>query len=208
MAKDRRDLQIIRQLIEQQNSELREEFLSLSSGGQYTEEQKQYAFRLLDQNGVRQTAIILDIPRRTIQRWCRDKGIDVNRCPDWVYERSARWHFKQRLKQLSGRIKADNDGVKLSPLKKGQSAIEDFEKRQNKQRSNKQATTYTKTGRSVERGQVLGIPVEDSAIDWELPDVNWDVDLSGWDIEELPGWDIDLEDLEWAAPEKGKKKGD
>ena len=204
MARDKRDWQIIRQLIQQQNNELREEFQSLSAGGQYTEEQKQYAFRLLDQNGVRQTAIILNIPRRTIQRWCRDKGINVNRCPDWVYERSARWHFKQRLKQLGGRIQADNDGIKLSPLKKGQSAIEDFEKRQNKQRSNKQATTYTKTGRSIEKGAVLGVPGEDLAIDWELPDVNWDVDLKGWDVDDL---DWDIKDLDWAAiPEKSKKK--
>ncbi len=203
MAKDKRDWQIIRQLIEQQNNELREEFQSLSAGGQYTEEQKQYAFRLLDQNGVRQTAIILDLPRRTIQRWCRDKGINVNRCPQWVYERSTRWHFRQRLKQLGGRIQADNDGIKLSPLKNGQSAIEDFEKRQNIKRSNKQATTYTKTNRSLEFGQVLDVTDETSAKEWA--DI---YELSkGWDIKDFSDFsDINVEDLEWVTKTKKSRK--
>ncbi len=63
----------------------RYDFLDLGKGGQYTESQKRYAFELISEYGIRATAKILQIPRRTLQRWCRESGVYVKRCPDWVY---------------------------------------------------------------------------------------------------------------------------
>jgi len=60
-------------------------FLALGNGGQYAESQKRYAFELIDEYGIRATAKILQIPRRTLQRWCRENGVFVRRCPYWVY---------------------------------------------------------------------------------------------------------------------------
>jgi len=75
-------------------------FLALGNGGQYTESQKNYAFELIDEYGIRATARILQIPRRTLQRWCRKNGVYVRRCPYWVYEwaerRRKRREFWQR----------------------------------------------------------------------------------------------------------------
>jgi len=34
----------------------------------------------------------VNVPRRTIQRWLRAKGITVKRCPDWVYS----WAYWRR----------------------------------------------------------------------------------------------------------------
>jgi hypothetical protein len=66
--------------------EKRECFESLGNQGHYTEAQKHYAFELVGEFGIRATARILQIPRRTLQRWCRKNGVYVRRCPSWVYE--------------------------------------------------------------------------------------------------------------------------
>jgi hypothetical protein len=75
--------------------EMRVEFLALGNGGRYSDRQKKYAFVLIDELGVRTTARILQIPRRTLQRWCRKYGVYVRRCPSWVYG----WAEKRRKKR-------------------------------------------------------------------------------------------------------------
>ena len=66
-------------------------------GGHYTAEQKEYAIEKATTIGVRTTSRLLRLPRRTIQRWLREKGITVKRCPDWVYD-WAYWRKKRREK--------------------------------------------------------------------------------------------------------------
>ena len=73
------------------NREMKARFASLGEGGRnYTRAQKDYALSQVDIYGVRATSRILQIPRRTIQRWCRQYGKRVKRCPDWVYEWAER----------------------------------------------------------------------------------------------------------------------
>lgn len=67
------------------NDEKHREFRAYGSGGWYTTQQKKYAFELIRKSGIRATAKILHLQRRTLQRWCRRHCIDVKRCPDWVY---------------------------------------------------------------------------------------------------------------------------
>ena len=81
---------LIQQWIQEANEEKQFEFLSLGNDGQYSQEQKEYAFSLISENGVRATARILQIPRRTLQRWCSRQGVYVKRCPDWVYDWAER----------------------------------------------------------------------------------------------------------------------
>ena len=66
-------------------NEMKSHFIALGNGGYYTQKQKDYAFELIDQYGVRATARILKVPRRTLQRWCRENGVWVRCCPAWVY---------------------------------------------------------------------------------------------------------------------------
>ena len=70
--------------------EMRCEFQGLGSGSRYSQRQKEYALRLIDDLGVRATAKVLQMPRRTLQRWCRERLKYVQRCPDWVYSWAAR----------------------------------------------------------------------------------------------------------------------
>jgi len=77
-------------------------FIALGNEGQYTESQKSYAFELIDEYGIRATARILKIPRRTLQRWCRQYGIYVKRCPSWVFEWARRRQKKRRFWQYRG----------------------------------------------------------------------------------------------------------
>ncbi len=74
---------------------MREDFEAMGTGGQYNQEQKGYALGLIDEHGVRATARILRLPRRTLQRWCRGQGKYVCRCPAWVYS----WAAKRRRKR-------------------------------------------------------------------------------------------------------------
>jgi len=88
---------LIKALIETGAESQRMEFYSLGSGGRYSREQKSYVVDKAQEIGVRATARLLRIPRRTIQRWLREKGIEVKRCPDWVYQ-WAYWRRKSREK--------------------------------------------------------------------------------------------------------------
>lgn len=75
--------------------EMCEEFEAMGTGGRYNQEQKDYALGLIDECGVRATARILQLPRRTLQRWCRSEHKYVRRCPDWVYA----WAAQRRKKR-------------------------------------------------------------------------------------------------------------
>ena len=86
---------MLRLMAEEFNEEKRDEFESLGDGGQYTDNQRSYAFELIDQSGVRATARILRVPRRTLQRWCKRYGVFVKRCPSWVYG----WAERRRKKR-------------------------------------------------------------------------------------------------------------
>ena len=84
-----------------ENERLKKRFRSLGDGKKvYAKAQKDYALSLIDENGVRATARMLEIPRRTIQRWCRNYGKPVKRCPawvfDWAYRRQRRREFWRR----------------------------------------------------------------------------------------------------------------
>ncbi len=88
--------EIIQEFIQETNDDIRCEFMALGNGGRYTEQQKEYAFDLIREYGVRATARILHLPRRTLQRWCREYRVYVKRCPSWVYE----WAERRRKRQL------------------------------------------------------------------------------------------------------------
>jgi len=75
--------------------EMCEEFEAMGMGGRYNQEQKDYALGLIDEYGMRATARILQLPRRTLQRWCRSERKHVRRCPAWVYA----WAAKRRRKR-------------------------------------------------------------------------------------------------------------
>jgi len=80
---------------EQFYDEMKTEFFGLGNGGHYTNPQKEYAFRAIQEYGIRATSRILSVSRRTLQRWCRQQGIYVKRCPDWVFK----WAEKRRKTQ-------------------------------------------------------------------------------------------------------------
>ena len=88
---------LIKASIEAEAESQRMEFYSLGNRGHYGKAQKSYAIGKAQEIGVRATARLLKLPRRTIQRWLREKGIEVKRCPDWVYE-WAYWRRKGREK--------------------------------------------------------------------------------------------------------------
>ena len=89
---------LIRASIEEEILDKRAEFRALGSSKKcYTEEQKEYAIDSAREIGVRATARLLQLPRKTIQRWLRAKGIQVKRCPSWVYD-WAYWRRKKREK--------------------------------------------------------------------------------------------------------------
>jgi len=89
---------LIRLWIEAENRRQLSYFNSLNTNRrQYTSEQKEYAIDKAISIGVRATSRLLHLPRKTIQRWLREKGITVKRCPDWVYD-WAYWRRKRREK--------------------------------------------------------------------------------------------------------------
>jgi len=95
--------ELIRMWIEEKNRRQRFLFINLNpSGGHYTAEQKEYAMEKAKSIGVRATSRLLHVSRRTIQRWLRAEGINVKRCPDWVYD-WAYWRRK-RIKKLKRRV--------------------------------------------------------------------------------------------------------
>ncbi len=87
--------EMIIEAYEEADLEKRMQFEAMGTGGCYTQRQKDYAFRLIDEYGVRATARILDMPRRTLQRWCQQQCKHVRRCPDWVYS----WAAKRRKRR-------------------------------------------------------------------------------------------------------------
>ena len=96
---------LIRQMIRELNEDIRSEFECLGyeeESFRYTDEQKNFAINLAQEKGVRATARILALQRKTIQRWLRAEGIRVKRCPNWVFE-WAYWRNKRREKW--GRIR-------------------------------------------------------------------------------------------------------
>ena len=84
------------------NDKKQAEFESLGRGGHYTSEQKAYAFQVIEESGIRATAKILKIPRRTLQRWCREYGVPVKRCPYWVYDWAERRRKRREFWERRG----------------------------------------------------------------------------------------------------------
>ncbi len=97
---ERRQLMLM--MLQELYEEKRYEFLALGKGGQYTEAQKHFAFELISEYGIRATARILQIPRRTLQRWCRKYNIYVRRCPSWVYEWAERRRKRKEFWERRG----------------------------------------------------------------------------------------------------------
>jgi hypothetical protein len=77
--------------------EMRTDFEAMGTGSPYSQRQKEYALRLIDEHGVRAVARILELPRRTLQRWCREQSKYVKRCPDWVYSWVAKRQKRRRF---------------------------------------------------------------------------------------------------------------
>jgi len=89
---------LIRLWIETENRKQLFYFNNLNpDGGHYSTKQREYAIEKAKSIGVRATSRLLQVPRRTIQRWLRSEGITVKRCPDWVYD-WAYWRRKRREK--------------------------------------------------------------------------------------------------------------
>jgi hypothetical protein len=94
--------ELIRLIQKEIYEEKRALFCSLGRGGRYTQKQKRFAFELIDEHGMRATARILRLPRRTLQRWCSQYGIYVRRCPSWVREWARRRRKKRKFWQYKG----------------------------------------------------------------------------------------------------------
>ena len=89
---------LIRQMIELSNREMQDRFVLLGDGSRtYTEAQKEYALSLIATYGVRAVSRILQLPRRTIQRWCGQYHKPVDRCPPWVQD----WAERRRERRES-----------------------------------------------------------------------------------------------------------
>lgn len=84
-----RQKQLFKSMIDYYNAEKRDEFKAMTTGHRYTDDQKQFVFDLIKKIGIRATAKVLDIPRRTIHRWTAKHGVKVKRSPDWVYIRAG-----------------------------------------------------------------------------------------------------------------------
>jgi len=81
---------LIIQMQQEMYDEIMQDFRSMSRGFRYIEDQKRFAFEQIAKYGIRATSKILQMPRRTLQRWCRKNCVVVERCPSWVYEWAAR----------------------------------------------------------------------------------------------------------------------
>ena len=93
---------LILRLIQEGIEDKRAEFQYLGNGGQYTPRQKEFAIELIRESGIRATARILNIPRRTLQRWCKNQGVYIPRCPGWVYDWAERRKKKRQFWELRG----------------------------------------------------------------------------------------------------------
>jgi hypothetical protein len=92
----------IKLLAEHFNEDKRIEFECMGDGGHYSERQKEYAFELIAEHGVRATARILQIPRRTLQRWCRKYNIYVRLYPPWIHEWAERRRKRKEFWERRG----------------------------------------------------------------------------------------------------------
>jgi len=90
-------------LVELQNEETKSVFALLEKGKRnYTSQQKDFVLSLIDSYGVRGTARVLLLHWRTIQRWCRQYGKQVQRCPLWVYDWAERRRKRREFWQRRG----------------------------------------------------------------------------------------------------------
>lgn len=92
---------LFRMLIEQGIEQTRSEFWALGTPGRnFTSQQKDFALNMVEKSGIRATSRILQMERRTLQRWVRSYGIQMPECPDWVSgwaeRRRKRREFWQR----------------------------------------------------------------------------------------------------------------
>ena len=99
----------IKIFIAEANADLRAEFICLNpemENERYTQEQKDWAISKAVEIGVRATAKLLSLQRKTIQRWLRESGTMVRRCPGWVYgwvdQRNKRREKWERIKARRG----------------------------------------------------------------------------------------------------------
>ena len=93
----------VRDIISAFNAEMRLRFRYMGKPGRvYTEAQKEYALSQVDIYGVRATSRILQLPRRTLQRWCRSYGMPVRQCPSWVYDWAERRRKRREFWQRRG----------------------------------------------------------------------------------------------------------
>lgn len=99
-----KDAELARLLLEIENEEMQMQFVSLGKGNRYyySDRQKDFALSLINDYGVRGTARMLLLPRRTIQRWCRRYGKQVKRCPSWVYDWAERRRKKREFWERRG----------------------------------------------------------------------------------------------------------
>ena len=90
-------------LVELQNEEMQAHFAALGKGKRnYTNKQKDFVLSLVDTYGVRATSRIIGIPRRTIQRRCRQYGKQVKRCTLWVYDWAERRRKRREFWERRG----------------------------------------------------------------------------------------------------------
>ncbi len=89
-------------LAEEFNEEKLYSFKSYGEGGRYTQRQKDYAFKLIEEYGIRATARILKVQRRTLQWWCREHYVWVKRCPSWIYGWAERRRKRRAFWQRRG----------------------------------------------------------------------------------------------------------
>jgi hypothetical protein len=120
-SKDKmRSKELIRMMQQEVYEEMREDFAFLSNddGGRYTEAQKERAFELINDKGIRSAARILGVPRRTLQRWCKRHGVFVRRCPSWGYEWAERQvqELREKVKRWTYRGRPTRKVRKLNAL--------------------------------------------------------------------------------------------
>jgi len=100
ICRDRKES--IKFLQKQFDQEKRVYFNCLGDKGQYSYRQKEYAFQHIEESGVRATAKVLLVSRRTLQRWCRKYSVYVNRCPAWVFDWAKRRRKRREFWALRG----------------------------------------------------------------------------------------------------------
>jgi hypothetical protein len=89
--------------VELKNEGKRAHFAALGKGKRnYTSQQKDFLLSQIDTYGVRATSRIIGLPRRTIQRWCKQYNKRVRRCPLWVYDWAERRRKRREFWERRG----------------------------------------------------------------------------------------------------------